>query len=357
MGVYIIAEAGVNHNGSLDLAYALVDAAVVSGASAVKFQTFKADNLVTKQAKQAQYQVQNLGEETSQYAMLKKLELSFEEFAKLKSYCNEKKIEFLSTPFDLESVDFLVEKMGMEIVKIPSGELTNSPFIHYIATKRKRMILSTGMATLEDIHEALSFISFGLAFPNEEVSINSVQAFYNTVEAKKWLKDYVTVLQCTTEYPTPFEDVNLNTIHRLREELNIDIGFSDHSEGIYIPVSAVACGATVIEKHFTISRLLPGPDHKASLEPDELSEMVKAIRIVEKSLGNGFKEPTIKEQGNKMAARKSIIAAKAIESGEIFTVKNLAIKRPGSGMAPSQWWSLIGKPSSKKYNEDDLIDE
>lgn len=355
--VYIIAEAGVNHNGSLDLAFRLVDAAVHAGVDAVKFQTYKTENLVTKNAKQAEYQVENIGEETSQFAMLKKLELSYEEFFRIKAYCDEKKIEFLSTPFDRESIDFLVDELAIRTVKISSGELTNTPFVHYIATKRKPIILSTGMATIEDIHESLSFIAYGLAYPTDEVKIEAVQKFYPSSEAKKWLKDYVTVLHCTTEYPTPYGDINLQAIDHLTRETQLDVGLSDHSEGIYVPVAAVARGALVIEKHFTTSRLLPGPDHLASLEPDELQEMVKAIRIIELSLGDGNKKPTIKEQTNQIAARKSLVAAKSIMIGDTITKENLTVKRPGSGMAPSQYWSLIGKKASKSYSEDELIDE
>lgn len=354
---YIIAEAGVNHNGSFDLACVLVDVAKEAGADVIKFQTFKAENLVTKQAKQAAYQIENIGNETTQFDMLKKLELSYDEFVRLKTYCDKKKIEFLSTPFDLESVDFLVDEIGIKTVKIPSGELTNAPFIHYIATKRKPVILSTGMATMEDIHESLSFIAYGLAHPSGKVKIDSVREFYHTPEAKEWLKEYVTVLHCTTEYPVPFSDINLTAMDQLKEELKVNIGLSDHSEGIYIPVAAVAHGATIIEKHFTISRLLPGPDHRASLEPEELMEMVRAIRVVEQSLGDGHKKPTANEQHNQLAARKSLVAAKTIRKGETFTENHLTVKRPGSGMAPSMYWSLIGKMATRNYEEDELIHE
>jgi len=357
MKTYIIAEAGVNHNGSIELARTLIDLAVESGANAVKFQTFKTENLVTKKARQAHYQVENIGSETSQFDMLKKLELSYSEFEQLKAYCDEKKIEFLSTPFDQESVDFLVDEIGVNLVKIPSGEITNTPFIHYIATKKKPIILSTGMATLEDIHEALSFIAYGLAYPEEKVQIKAVQEFYHTKIAKKLLKDYVSLLHCTTEYPTPYNDINLLAMDHLKNEFQVNVGLSDHSEDIYVPVAAVARGAKVIEKHFTISRFLPGPDHRASLEPDELSELVKAIRIIEQSLGDGYKKPTINEQNNKIAARKSLVATKPIQVGEIFTEENLTIKRPGSGMGPSKYWSIIGTTASKCYEEDDLIDE
>lgn len=354
---YIIAEAGVNHNGSFDLACVLVDAAKAAGADAVKFQTFKAENLVTKQAKQADYQVTNIGEETSQFHMLKKLELSFDEFVRLKEYCDQKEIEFLSTPFDKESVDFLLDELNMQTVKIPSGELTNVPFIHYIATKQKPMILSTGMAEMEDIHSALAFMAYGLFFPEKEVDVSEVQSFYNKEEAKKVLKEYVTVLHCTTEYPTPVEEVNLRAMDYLQQELQVEIGLSDHSEGIYGPIAAAARGAKVIEKHFTVSRMLPGPDHRASLEPDELIEMVEAIRSVEQSLGQAEKKPTKSEQKNRIAARKSLTAACSIKKGEPFSAQNLVIKRPGSGMSPSHYWSLLGQKASKDYEAEELIDE
>jgi N-acetylneuraminate synthase len=354
---YIIAEAGVNHNGSLDLAFDLVDAAVNAGVNAVKFQTYKTENLVTKHAKQAKYQVKNIGEETSQFDMLKKLELSYDEFDQIKAYCDKKKIEFLSTPFDRESVDFLVNEIGIKTVKIPSGELTNIPFIHYIATKRKPIILSTGMSTIKDIHESLSFIAFGLAYPNEKVEIEAVHSFYHTSEAKNWLGNYVTILHCTTEYPTPYTDINLRAMDHIKREFQVNVGLSDHSEGIYVPIAAIARGAQIIEKHFTISRSLPGPDHSASLEPAELTEMVKAIRLIEQSLGNSEKKPTKKEQQNQIAARKSLVAAMSIQVGQIFTEENITIKRPGSGMEPSRLWSIIGKTASKSYEEDELIDE
>ncbi|MNC24764.1 N,N'-diacetyllegionaminic acid synthase [compost metagenome] len=347
----------MNHNGSLELAFSLVDAAVQAGVDAVKFQTFKTENLVTKKAKQAEYQAENIGKETSQFAMLKELELSFDEFIQLKEYCDQKKIEFLSTPFDRESVDFLADELGIRTLKIPSGELTNAPFIHYIATKRKPIILSTGMADVADVTEAMSFIAHGLAFPTNEVEIEAVREFYHTPEAKKWLKDYVTILHCTTEYPTPYPNINLMAMEQLKNDFHVNIGLSDHSEGIYAAVAAVARGAGIIEKHFTTSRLLPGPDHRASLEPNELTEMVQAIRIVELSLGNGMKKPTFQEQKNQLVARKSLIAAKPISIGEIFTEENLTIKRPGSGMAPSKYWSLIGTRATKSYEEDGLIDE
>lgn len=354
---YIIAEAGVNHNGSFSMAKKLVDVAKEAGADAVKFQTFRAENLVTKEAQQANYQVENLGEATSQYEMLKKLELSFEEFKSLKYYCDEIGIEFLSTPFDYDSVDFLVDDLQMETVKIPSGELTNSPFIHYIATKQKKIIISTGMATMDEIHEALSFVAYGLAKPVANVSVDRVHSFYQTNEAKEVLQKYVTILHCTTEYPAPFETINLKAMNQLEKELKLSIGFSDHSQGIAISIAAIGMGATIIEKHFTLDKKLPGPDHVASLEPSELVLMVEGIRQIERALGTGIKEPTAMELKNRVAARKSIVASRDIKQGETLEAANLNIKRPGNGLSPSKYWSLIGKKTTKFYHEDELIDE
>lgn len=354
---YIIAEAGVNHNGSLKLAKELVKVAKDAGADAVKFQTFKAEKLVTKQAKQADYQIENLGGDTSQFAMLKKLELTYEEFVELQSFCEFQKIEFLSTPFDFESVDFLLEELVMPTVKIPSGELTNAPFIHYIATKRKPIILSTGMATIEEIHEALAFISYGLAKPKEDVKLEQVYAFYSTEEAKEVLKKYVTLLHCTTQYPAPMDSINLHAMNEMKKVFQLPIGLSDHSEGIHIPITAVGMGATVIEKHFTLDKTLEGPDHVASLNPDELNAMIQGIIDVEQALGDGIKNPTSVELQNRIPARKSLVAKKSIQAGEIFSSSNLTIKRPGDGIEPSKYWSYIGQISSKSYNEDELIDE
>ncbi|MER2190107.1 MAG: N-acetylneuraminate synthase [Solibacillus sp.] len=351
---YIIAEAGVNHNGSFNMAKQLVDVAKEAGADAVKFQTFKAENLVTKTAKQADYQVENLKESTSQFDMLKKLELTFEEFTALQQYCVEKGIEFLSTPFDYESVDFLFDELHIQTAKIPSGELTNAPFIYAIAKKKKPIILSTGMATLEDIHEALSYIAFGLA---GKADLEQVATFYETAEAKVLLKQYVTILHCTTEYPAPFETINLRAMVTLKQEFQVSVGFSDHSSGIAVPTAAVALGATVIEKHFTLDKTLEGPDHLASLEPAELKQMVEQIRQVEKSLGTGVKEPSAVELKNRIPARKSLVASSAIQKGELFTADNVTIKRPGNGLAPSKYWAYLGKRAEKSYERDELINE
>lgn len=352
---FIIAEAGVNHNGSFSMAKKLVDVAKEAGADAVKFQTFRAENLVTKEAQQANYQVVNLGKATSQYEMLKKLELSFEEFKSLKYYCDEIGIEFLSTPFDYDSVDFLVDELQMKTVKIPSGELTNAPFIHYIATKQKKIILSTGMATIDEIHESLAFIAYGLTGANEVV-LKDVQVFYETTEAKDLLQRHVTVLHCTTEYPAPFETVNLKAMNQLKDELHVPIGYSDHSEGITVAIAATSLGAVIIEKHFTLDKTLPGPDHLASLNPDELIAMVKGIRQVEYALGDGVKQPSAIELKNRNAARKSIVAKKAIPQGTLITAEHLTLKRPGDGLSPSTYWSLIGTVANKAYKKDDLFE-
>lgn len=355
--VFIIAEAGVNHNGSLFLAKKLVDEAKKAGVDAIKFQTFKAENIVTKKAVQADYQKKNLGEITSQYHMLKKLELSFEDFKALKEYCDEKEILFLSTPFDFESVDFLVDELKMSLVKISSGDLTNLPLLHHVAKKRRKIIISTGMATIEEIHDALAFIAFGLKYIDEEVAYDKVYRFYNSQEAKKILEKYVSILHCTTEYPAPVDSINLNAINMMRDIFKLDIGFSDHSIGINIPVAAVAMGAVIIEKHFTLDKNLQGPDHVASLSSGELKEMVRAIRDVEMAKGEYVKKPVSIEMKNKNIARKSLIANTDILEGEEFTLKNLAIKRPGGGISPKEYWYYLNKKSKKNYRQDEYIDE
>ncbi len=357
MSTYIIAEAGVNHNGSLEMAKELVKIAKEAGADAVKFQTFKAENLVTRQAKQAKYQFVNLGKAMTQFDMLKKLELTYEEFIELQLFCRKNQIEFLSTPFDFESVDFLIDQLGVTTVKIPSGELTNAPFIHYIATKGKPIILSTGMATIEEIHEALAFIAYGLARPQEPVVIEQIYAFYRTEEARTVLSKKVTLMHCTTQYPTPTNSVNLKAIEEMKVIFQLPTGLSDHTVGINIPVAAVAMGAKVIEKHFTLDKTLEGPDHVASITPDELKAMVNGIREVELALGDGIKRPTENELQNRISARKSLVAKTIIKSGEVFNIDNLTVKRPGNGIEPSKYWSYIGKTALKAYIKDELIDE
>ncbi|MCL6586716.1 MAG: N-acetylneuraminate synthase [Anoxybacillus sp.] len=351
----IIAEAGVNHNGSLDLALQLVDVAIEAGADAIKFQTFKTEHLVTKSVQQAEYQKKNTGKSLSQYEMLKKLELSYGEFKKLKRYCDEKNIMFLSTPFDLESVDFLIKELKLNLIKIPSGEITNAPYLYKIASYGVDVILSTGMATKEEIHHALAFLAYGFA-GKTDVSFAAVKHFYQTDEAKALLGEKVSLLHCTTEYPTPYEDVHLNAMDDMREEFHLPIGLSDHTEGIVVPIAAVAKGATIIEKHFTLDKTLPGPDHKASLNPNELKEMVQSIRVVENALGEKEKRPTKTELKNKEVARKSLVAAQAIRKGEMFTHDNLTIKRPGTGIEPYYYWNYIGKRAERDYKEDEVIE-
>lgn len=356
MKTYIIAEVGVNHNGSLKMAEELIKVAKDSGANAVKFQTFKAENLVTKNARQAEYQIQNMNGASSQFEMLKKLELSFEEFEHLQAFCKMQDIEFLSTPFDADSADFLIDRLGMSNVKIPSGELTNIPFLHYIATKGHKMIVSTGMGILDEIHDALSYIAYGLAYPTQSVEEDLVQAFYQTDDAKGLLREHVVLLHCTTQYPAPIESINLRAMGTLQEEFKIPVGFSDHSAGINLAMVAVGMGAVVVEKHFTLDRSLEGPDHKASLEPDELKALISGIREVETALGDGIKRPSEKELQNRIPARKSIVAKKTIRAGEEFTSSNLTFKRPGEGIEPKKYWTLLGQKASKDFNEDDLIE-
>lgn len=329
----IIAEAGVNHNGSIDLAKQLIDVAKEAGADYVKFQTFKAENLVTKTSKQAEYQKRNAGQtDDHQLTMLKKLELSDEAHHELIAYSKLKGIRFLSTPFDIESIDF-VHKLGIDIFKVASGEITNLPFLRKIASYDMPVILSTGMCNLGDIEAALyALTSAGLA--SEKISI----------------------LHCNTEYPTSWNDVNLKAMVTIGHTFNVNIGYSDHTEGIEVPIAAVAMGATIIEKHFTLDRSMPGPDHKASLEPNELTRMVKSIRNIEVAIGDGVKRVTESEAKNIPIARKSIIASVEIKKGEAFTDQNLTAKRPGTGISPMLWDTVIGKISKRDFDRDDLIE-
>lgn len=330
--VFIIAEAGVNHNGSLDRAYRLVDAAKQAGANAVKFQTFKAKSLVTKTAKMAEYQIQNTGKNQGQYEMLKSLELSYQDHHKIVDYCKDKNIEFMSTAFDNEGLDFLNE-LGVKRFKIPSGEVTNLPYLIKMAKFKKEVILSTGMCFLEEVKTALeTLLSNGLK------------------------KEQVTILHCCSEYPTQMKNMNLKAIETIRNEFQTNVGLSDHSLGIEAAIAATALGSTVIEKHFTLDKSLPGPDHLMSLDAIELLAMTKAIRNIELALGTGLKQPTDKELQTAKLVRKSIVAAKSIKKGELFTEGNLVAKRPGEGLTPMKWFDVIGKKASKDYQENDLID-
>lgn len=330
MSVYIIAEAGVNHNGNLTTAKLLVDKAKEAGADCIKFQTFVPENIVTKNAEKAEYQKQLTDSDESQLDMLCRLELSFDEFLELHSYCKKKNIEFLSTAFDFDSIDFL-NSLDMERWKIPSGDITNLPYLVKIARLHKPIILSTGMSTMDDIRRALKII---------KDSGNSD----------------ITVLHCTTEYPASFEDVNLNAMLTIKNEFNVPVGYSDHTMGIEIPVAAVVMGAEIIEKHFTLDRNMEGPDHKASLEPDELKAMVRAIRNVEAALGTGEKRPSESEIKNMAAARKSIIAKTNIKKGTIFTEENITVERPGNGISPMRWLEVLGRKAIRDFEEDELIE-
>ncbi len=327
----IIAEAGVNHNGELNLAKQLVDVAVQAGVDYVKFQTFKADKLVNKSAKKASYQTNNTGNDDSQYKMLKKLELTEENHHILIDYCKEKGVKFLSTAFDFDSIEFLKDKI--DFYKIPSGEITNLPYLEKVAKLNLDIVMSTGMATMNEVKDALTIlVDNGIS------------------------KDKVTILHCNTEYPTPMEDVNLNAMLTIKKELGVKIGYSDHTLGIEVPIAAVALGATVIEKHFTLDKTMEGPDHKASLEPNELVAMVKGIRNIEKAMGNGVKIPSKSEQKNITIARKSIVAKSNIKKGEKFTEQNITVKRPGNGVSPMRWHEIIGTIATRDFKEDELIE-
>lgn len=330
--VLIIAEAGVNHNGSLELAKQLIDKAVEAGVDIIKFQTFKSEKLVSKAARQAEYQQRNIGKkDEGQLAMLKKLELSQADHEELISYCNERGIRFFSTAFDMDSIDYL-HSLDMGLWKIPSGEITNYPYLRKIAQYKAPVILSTGMCEISDIEAAMKvLLDFGVQ------------------------KEQITILHCNTEYPTPFADVNLKAMLEIGEKFSVQIGYSDHTKGIEVPIAAVALGATVIEKHFTLDKNMEGPDHKASLEPDELKAMVSAIRNIEQALGSGHKTISESERKNIEIARKSIVAARPIETGELLTEENLTVKRPGNGISPMRWNEVVGTRAVQSFNEEDPI--
>lgn len=332
MKTLIIAEAGVNHNGSLELAKQLVACAAAAGADIVKFQSFITGKSISRQAPKAEYQKETTCAEESQYEMVRKLELSRADHEALIEECRRHRISFLSTAFDTDSFDMLLE-LGVEQVKIPSGELTNLPLLRYVTRLGKPVILSTGMARLGEIESALEII-----------------------ERAGTPRSRITVLHCTTEYPTPMEDVNLRAMLSLKQAFGVEVGYSDHTRGIEVPIAAVALGATVIEKHFTLDRGLPGPDHQASLEPHELKAMVDAIRNIERALGDGVKRPSPSELKNKAIARKSLVASRSIQAGELFSADNLATKRPGTGISPMRWDEIVGHPAPRNFAADELIE-
>ncbi|MGP9833528.1 N-acetylneuraminate synthase [Marinobacter sp. NSM] len=333
MRTLIIAEAGVNHNGDMALAKKLIAAAAEAGADLVKFQTFIAANIISRSAPKAEYQIGATDPEESQQDMVRKLELTRENHLELIAECEKQGIGFFSTAFDKDSVDLLEELGGTKIVKVPSGELTNLPYLRYLTRHGKHVLLSTGMANLGEIETAIDVLEQG-GTP----------------------RDNITVLHCTTEYPTPMEDVNLRAMVNIGKAFGVSVGYSDHTTGIEVPIAAVALGATVIEKHFTLDRTLPGPDHRASLEPDELKAMVQGIRDIERALGDGIKRPSPSELKNKPIARKSLVAARPIKAGEAFSEDNLMVKRPGTGISPMQWDAVIGRTAPRDFSEDELIE-
>ncbi len=353
----VIAEAGVNHNGSLQRALELVDAAAAAGADIVKFQTFRAGRLASRSAPKANYQKRETGTSESQLDMLRALELDEAAHHALISRCAEKGIEFLSTPFDHESLDLLVRTLDLPRLKLGSGDLTNAPLLLAIARSAKPLILSTGMATLSAVEEALGVLAFGYASDSDtNPSITAFRSAYESDAGQQVLQNNVALLHCTTEYPTPVGDVNLRAMDTLRQAFGLEVGYSDHTHGTAISLAAVARGANIVAKHFTLDRNLPGPDHKSSLEPEELADMVANIRQIEVALGNGIKRPAESERPNRIVARKSLVAARPIRAGERFSAENIDIKRPGGGVAPVRYWEFLGKKAPRPYAADEVIE-
>ena len=328
--VIIIAEAGVNHNGSFELAKKMVDAAKEAGVDYVKFQTFNPKKLVSKYAEKAEYQKETTGSDETQLQMLQKLTLTEDNFLSLHDYCREVGIGFISTPFDLDSITFL-ETFDMDFWKVPSGEVTNLPYLEAIARTKRKVVMSTGMCDVNEIQDAIEVLEKN-----------------GTTE--------IILLHCNTQYPTPYEHVNLKAMNSIKDALHKEVGYSDHTQGIEVPIAAVAMGATVIEEHFTLDKNMEGPDHKASLNPSELQQMVVAIRNIEQAIGNGLKEPSSSEMANKGVARKSIVASRSIKQGEVFSEENLTTKRPGTGISPMKWYEVIGKVASRDFSEDEMIE-
>jgi N-acetylneuraminate synthase len=354
-GIYIIAEAGVNHNGSIEMAYHLIDLAADAGADAVKFQTFRAEDVISNFAPKAPYQelLTPVGE--SQLEMLRKLQLDELQHKELLKYCQLRNIEFISSPFDLESVDLLVHRLNVSRLKIASGEITNAPLLLKAACTGKNIILSTGMSSLGEVETALGVLAFGYSARDKRPSRAAFQASYASCAGRTALREKVTLLHCTSEYPAPLKDINLRAMDTLQQAFSLKVGYSDHSPGLVIPIAAAARGAAVIEKHFTLDRNLPGPDHKASLEPAELKEMVKLIRQVELALGSPVKAITPAEVKNRSIVRKSLVAVETIQRGETFTDKNVGIKRPGTGIPPGYYWEILGRKAERDYAPDQQV--
>ena len=352
----IIAEAGVNHNGSLDLALELVDVAAAAHADVIKFQTFKSDQVVSRTAPKAEYQYKGTPASESQLEMARRLELDEAAHRSLVKRCEQRGVEFMASPFDLASVEFLARSLDVRRLKIGSGEITNFPLLLRAARTRKPILLSTGMSCLGEVEAALRVLAFGLVSDERPRNTEQLDEIASSVEARRALREKVTLLHCTTEYPAPFEDVNLRAIDTLRAAFFLSTGLSDHTPGVAIPVAAVARGATVIEKHFTLNRQLPGPDQTSSLEPDGLALMVRSIREVEAAMGDGVKIAAPSERRNIPIARKSLVAARRVSQGEAFTEQNLTTKRPGSGVSARYYWEYLGAVAPRTYEEDELID-
>lgn len=362
MGIYIIAEAGVNHNGSLARALEMVEAAAEAGADAVKFQTFVSTNVISRHAPKAEYQTRNTGDGESQLEMVRKLELGREAHRRIMRRCGELGVDFLSTPFDLESLTLLLE-LGVERLKIPSGEITNGPLLLAAAASGLPLILSTGMCSLDEVEEALGVLAFGYlrsagALPGAltgEPSLDAFRQAFGLAAGRRILEERVVLLHCTTEYPAPLGEVNLRAMAAMGEALGLRVGYSDHTQGITVSVAAAALGATVLEKHFTLDRRLPGPDHVASLEPSELAALVSGVREVELALGGARKCCGPAESRNLAIARKSLVAATPIAAGERFTERNLSAKRPGDGLSPMRYWEMLGQVASRDLDEDEAL--
>jgi N-acetylneuraminate synthase len=355
VSVYIIAEAGVNHNGNKELAFKLIDAAAESAANAVKFQTFKAEELVLEKAPKALYQRENTDINESHYDMLKSLELSWDTHIDLMDHCARRNITFLSTPFDNSSLTFLARTLKLKILKISSGDLTNGPLLLSAGKSDCDIILSTGISTLDEIEEALSVLAFGLVGKLDPLSRRAFKDAYASKKGQEELRKRVSLLHCTTDYPAPFEETNLLAMQTMREAFGLKIGLSDHTPGIAVPIAAAALGAEIIEKHFTIDRTLSGPDHKASIEPSELNHMVRSIRNIEKAIGNGIKSPQPSELRNRDVVRKSLVALGAVKNGELFTKENLGVKRPGGGISPMDYWDWLDKKAKSDFDEGEQL--
>lgn len=355
--VYIIAEAGVNHNGSMRMACDLIDVAAEAGADAVKFQTFRADDMVSRQAPKAPYQIEHTPLGESQLEMLRKLQLSEDQHRELLKYSQSRNIEFIASPFDLESLEFLAHQLKIDRLKIASGEITNAPLLLKAALTDKKIILSTGMSSLGEVEAALAVLAFGYIDKSKKASLSAFQNSYSSPEGQAALQEKVILLHCTSEYPAALENINLLAMDTLQAAFALPVGYSDHSPGITVAIAAAARGAAVIEKHFTLDKKLPGPDHKASLQPNELQDMIKAIRQVELALGLPIKSVSAAELQNRSLVRKSLVAAKPIKHGDRFTPDNLTTKRPGTGKKPFYYWEMIGAKAKQDYKADELVTE